>query len=216
MAEMFSTLRFLAVSYSICVFCASSDHIAPVYFAQARELGEEMGRRGYRLVYGGGQVGLMGTVARSVHSAGGRVVGVIPRRPDWAEVVYEQADDLIYTATMRERKAIMEERADAFIALPGGIGTLEEVLEIITLRHLRYHRKPIVLLDGHGYYDPLLQMLERSIAEGFARPSLRDTYHVTSNVQEALDHIQSYLKRPAPALEAPPPTEEIEAVEPES
>lgn len=199
------------MSYSICVFCASSDHIAPRYFEQARELGEEMARRGHQLVYGGGQVGLMGTVARAVHSTGGRVVGVIPRRDDWAEVVYERADDLIYTATMRERKAIMEERADGFIALPGGIGTFEELLEIITLRQLGYHRKPIVLLDRFGYYDPLWQLLEKSIAEGFARPSLRDMYHVADTVRDALHHIEAHAVAAVPPEPAPTATEEIES-----
>lgn len=116
------------MSYSICVFCASSDRIAERYFDQATELGEEMARRGHRLVYGGGQVGLMGAVARAVRAGGGTVVGVTPRRLDWAEVVYADADEMIYTATMRERKTIMEQRADAFIVLPGGIGTLEEAL----------------------------------------------------------------------------------------
>jgi len=197
-----------SVGYSICVFCASSDSIAPRYFEQARELGEEMARRGHQLVYGGGQVGLMGAVARAVHSLGGRVVGVVPRRDDWAEVIYEEADDLIYTATMRERKAIMEERADAFIALPGGIGTFEELLEIITLRHLGYHQKPIVLLDRYGYYDPLFQMLERSIAEGFSRPSLRDLYHIATTVKDALHQVETHVVAPAPA---PAAGEQIES-----
>ena len=186
------------MSYSICVFCASSDGIAAEYFALAKELGEEIGRRGHSLVYGGGQVGLMGAVARSVRAVGGAVVGVIPQRLDWAEVVYREADEMIYTQTMRERKATMEQRADAFIVLPGGIGTLEEALEVITLRHLGYHRKPIVLLDGHGYYEPLLQMLERAVAGGFARASLRETYHVAETVQDALDYIESHLARPRP------------------
>ncbi len=205
------------MKHSICVFCASSDHIAPRYFEQARELGEEMARRGHQLVYGGGQVGLMGAIARAVHSAGGRVIGVIPRRPDWAEVVYQEADDLIYTATMRERKAIMEERADGFIALPGGIGTFEEVLEIITLRHLGYHRKPIVLLDRFGYYDPLWQLLEKSIAEGFARPGLRDMFHIASSTRDALHHIEANAAVPAAMEPEAPSAEQIEsAVEPKS
>ncbi|MGE5619995.1 MAG: TIGR00730 family Rossman fold protein [Sphingomonadaceae bacterium] len=177
---------------SICVFCASSEQIASRYFEQARELGQEMARRGHQLVYGGGRLGLMGAVARAVHDAGGRVIGVIPRRADWAEAVYQEADDLIYTATMRERKAIMEEKADAFLALPGGIGTLEELLEIITLRHLGYHEKPIVILDRYGYFDPLIEMLVRSIVEGFGRPRLRDMFHVATTVTDALHHIETY------------------------
>lgn len=188
------------MSYSICVFCASSDRIAERYFDQATELGEEMARRGHRLVYGGGQVGLMGAVARAVRAGGGTVVGVTPRRLDWAEVVYADADEMIYTATMRERKTIMEQRADAFIVLPGGIGTLEEALEILTLRSLGYHRKPIVLLDDHGYYEPLLQMLERTVAEGFARPGLHETYCLAGSVRDALNHIEFHLAslRPRP------------------
>ncbi len=203
------------MSYSICVFCASSDHIAPRYFEEAKALGEEMARRGHQLVYGGGQVGLMGTVARAVHSSGGRVVGVIPRRDDWAEVVFTQADDLVYTATMRERKAIMAERSDGFIALPGGIGTFEELLEIITLRHLGYHRKPIALLDRYGYYEPLHQLLEKSITEGFAKPSLRDMYHVAATVQDALHHIEAGAAEAVAPKPSPSATEEIETtVEP--
>lgn len=197
---------------SICVFCSSSDLLAPPYFALARQLGEEMVKMGYGLVYGGGQVGLMGTVARAVHASGGRVVGVIPRRDDWAEVVYEESDDLIYTLTMRERKAIMAERADAFIALPGGIGTLEELLEVITLRHLGYHDKPIVVLDNQDYYRPLLDMLERSIEQGFARPDLRDMYLITDSVSDALHHIDSHRSR-RPSRRSPPAEEQIEDLE---
>lgn len=204
------------VSLSICVFCASSDRIAAPYFVQAQRLGEEMARRGHRLIYGGGQVGLMGTVARSIHNSGGTVLGVIPKRDDWSEVVYEAADVLIYTATMRERKAIMEQRADAFITLPGGIGTFEELLEILTLRHLGYHQKPVVLLDGHGYYEPLLRMLDRSIDEGFTRESLRDILHVAETVQDALDYVESQAEIPEFLVEPAPPRVEIEgAVEPD-
>jgi uncharacterized protein (TIGR00730 family) len=181
------------VNHCICVFCASSNGIAERYFELAKELGEEMARRGHRLVYGGGQNGLMGTVARAVQAGGGHVLGVIPRRPDWAELVFQEANEMIYTSHMRDRKATMELRADAFIALPGGIGTLEELLEIITLRSLGYHQKPIVLLDGRGYYAPLLQMLEKTVAEGFARPGLKEMYHLAETVQDALDYIESHL-----------------------
>ncbi|MHB0868273.1 MAG: LOG family protein [Chloroflexota bacterium] len=206
----------MKVKRSICVFCASSEHIAPRYFEHAMELGEEMARRGHQLVYGGGQVGLMGTVARAVHSGGGRVIGVLPRRADWAEVVYLESDDLIYTTTMRERKGIMEEKADAFIALPGGIGTLEELLEIITLRHLGYHNKPVVILDRYGYFEPLLQMFEKSIVEGFGRPHLRDVYHLATTVSDALHHIETHPSPPAPPKQ-PPLAEAIEStVEPDA
>jgi len=182
------------VSYCLCVYCAASDEIDDIYFRQAAELGAEMASRGHRLVYGGGLRGLMGAVARSVQAGGGNVVGVIPERLDRVEVTYTDADEMIYTLTMRERKAIMEQRADAFIALPGGIGTLEELLEIITLKSLGYHNKPIVILDGHGYYEPLLQMLEQTISGGFARPTLREVYYVAESIADALDHIEASLR----------------------
>jgi len=185
------------VSHTICVFCASSNGVAERYFDQARELGEEMARRGLRLVYGGGQIGLMGAVARAMRASGGHVIGVIPGRPDWAELVFPDANEMIYTSHIRDRKATMELKADAFIALPGGIGTMEELFEIVTLRTLGYHRKPIVILDGHGYYEPLLRMLERAVSEGFARPSLRESYHLSDSVRDALDYIESHLSKQA-------------------
>lgn len=176
-------------SKSVCVFCSSSDGVAPVFVEAADHLGALIARSGQTLVYGGGRVGLMGALARSVHRNGGRVVGVIPRSLMDAEVGYRQADELILTRDLRERKAIMEARCDSFICLPGGFGTLEETLEIITLRQLRLLDKPIVILNVAGFYDPLVSLFEHLYAARFARPDARDLYHVSTTAEDALQYL---------------------------
>ena len=170
----------------LCVYCASSNHVDERYFALARALGAEIGRRGWTLVYGGGGVGLMGELARAVQAAGGLVVGVIPQALLDREVGYMAADELIVTTTMRERKRLMDDRAEAFVALPGGFGTLEELLEIMTLRQLGYHDKPIAIVNADGYFDPLLAQFERIFAEGFTHDRYRDLYTVAPTVAAAL------------------------------
>ncbi|KPV52238.1 hypothetical protein SE17_16680 [Kouleothrix aurantiaca] len=170
----------------ICVYCASSNAIAEDYFALARELGAAMAEQGMGLVYGGGSVGMMGELARAVHAAGGHVVGVIPQFLLDREVGYLQADELIVTTTMRERKRMMDERAAAFVALPGGFGTLEELLEILTLRQLGYHDKPIIIVNAGGFFDPLLAQFERGFASGFTHERYRRLYEVAGSVSEAL------------------------------
>lgn len=184
---------------SICVFCSSSNELAPAYVALATELGELLARHGHELVYGGGNVGLMGQVARAVHAHGGRIYGVIPQALVDYELAYEEADELVVTANLRERKQRMEDRAHAFIALPGGIGTLEEVLEIITLKQLHYHNKAVVLVNAQGYYDPLLAQLDRAVAERFARPELHELYQVASDAATALRLVEEYQPRFVPA-----------------
>lgn len=166
---------------SICVYCSSSNLIHDGYFVDAAALGKGIGERGDTLVYGGGQLGLMGEVAKATHAAGGRVVGVIPEAMRTVEVCYEGADELIVTKTMRQRKQIMDDRADAFVVLPGGFGTLEELLEILTLRILRYHQKPVVLLNTLGFFDDLLHLFDRLYAEGFARKKSFQLYHVAKD-----------------------------------
>jgi len=177
---------------SICVFSSSSDAVAPHYMAAATELGAAIAKRSLTLVYGGGRVGLMGVVARSVHAHGGRVVGVIPGFLRRHEVAYEEADELIVTKDLRERKAIMEERADAFIALPGGFGTLEEILEILTLKQLATHSKPIVFLNTERFFDPLLNLFEQLFDQSFAKPETRTHYHVANAPMEVLTHLENY------------------------
>ncbi len=176
----------------ICVYSSSSSAIATVYFQAAAELGQEIARRRDTMLYGGGLVGLMGAVAKAVHQTGGRVVGVIPEALNVPGVVYENCDELIITQTLRERKAIMDQRSDAFIALPGGYGTLEELLEIITLKQLRYHQKPIVILNINGFYDRLLKQFDQIISERFAKPECEKLYYITDTVDGALDYIEHY------------------------
>ena len=177
----------------VCVYCASSNSIAAPYFALAEELGRAMAQRGWGLVYGGGSVGMMGAVARAVQAAGGRVVGVIPQFLLDREVGYLQADELIVTHTMRERKRLMDERADAFIALPGGFGTLEELLEILTLRQLGYHDKPIIIVNAGGFFDPLLARFERGFAQGFTHPHHRRLYVAVETIAAALEQLAGSL-----------------------
>lgn len=157
----------------ICVYCGASDGVNGEYLTGASALGAEMARRGYGLVYGGGSVGLMGAVARGVKENGGTVHGVIPTPLMSKEVSGPPIGTLEIVDSMHTRKARMAELSDAFIALPGGFGTLEELFETITWTQLGIHRKPIGLLNIAGFYDPLLAMIEHSIAQGFVRPKYR-------------------------------------------
>ena len=168
----------------LCVFCGSSRNLDLKYHAVAEELGRRMVAGGWGLVYGGGNVGLMGSVARAVKQAGGRVVGVIPGFMRERELAYLEADEMISVETMRERKRLMEERATAFVALPGGIGTLEELAEIMTLRYINLTRKPIVLLNQDGFYDELLAFFERMTRERFKSPGLHAVLSVATHVEQ--------------------------------
>lgn len=193
----------------MCVFCASSEAAAEKYRAVGRELGAAVADRGWNLMYGGGNIGLMGEVARAALAAGAHVTGVIPHLLADREVALENVSSLVRTDTMRERKALMDEGSDAFIVLPGGIGTLEELVEILTLRQLGYHDRPIVLLDPTGYWDPLLQLLHRMVDEQLAERELLDLIASVSTVAEALD-----AARPERAAATPSPTSDpAEALE---
>jgi len=179
------------MSTNVCVYCSSSDEIDREFFTHARQLGESLGKRGDTLVYGGGSVGLMGEVARACHDQGGKVVGVIPESLKTAEIAYHQADELIVTETMSERKKLMFTKGDAFIILPGGFGTLEELAEVIVLRVLKYQDRPIIILNCLGFYDPLIELFDHFIEHNFAKPKHRELYTVVKTVEEAvaaLDH----------------------------
>jgi cytokinin riboside 5'-monophosphate phosphoribohydrolase len=175
------------VTLSVCVFCSSAGGLPDEYRQAAGDLGRELAVRGHRLVYGGGDVGLMGEVARSVHANGGIVVGVIPQGLVDRELAYDPADELLVTETLRERKAEMDARADAFVALPGGFGTLEELLEVLTLRQLRLHDRPIVLVNVAGYWDPFLAMVGDMVAQGFAPLGEGALFQVAKTAAEAVD-----------------------------
>ncbi len=177
----------------ICVYGAASPSIAPVYIEQGEALGHAMVRRGHSLVFGGGALGLMGAVARGVRAEGGHIIGVVPRffEHDAAETLYTDCDDYIGTDTMRERKLIMEDKADAFIITPGGIGTFEEFLEILTLRQLCRHEKPIAIFNVEGYYDTLLRFLNEAIEKGFLKNTCLDLFCVTDDAEELLAYLEA-------------------------
>ncbi|OYV02438.1 MAG: Rossman fold protein, TIGR00730 family [Verrucomicrobiales bacterium VVV1] len=173
----------------LCVYCASSDRLDPKYYAAATELGHELVRQGWGLVYGGGKTGMMGAVARATKAAGGRVVGVIPEFMKARELAYDEADELISVITMRERKLLMETRADAFVTLPGGFGTLEEIMEILTLRQLDVVKKPCVFLNQDGFYDDLIRLFEKMLAEKFFKPSNMELFRVANTVADVFPQI---------------------------
>lgn len=178
---------------NITVFSSSSDAVDPLFFEVARSLGRRIAERGDTLIYGGANVGLMGAMAKTAQQAGGRIVGVIPKYIGDRGIAFDEADELIFTANLRERKAIMEQRGDAFIVLPGGFGTLEETVEIITLKQLQQHLKPIVILNAHGFYDPLHTLFEHFYEQHFAKPASRTLYHFADSVEDAFAYLDSYV-----------------------
>jgi len=171
---------------SVCVYCGSSNRVDPKFLDAATELGRLMGEAGLRLIYGGGRVGLMGRVADGVLAAGGTVLGIIPGHLHDREVAHPGVSELMVVDTMHERKMLMAEQADAFVVLPGGYGTLDEMFEIITWRQLGLHDKPLVLVDLFGYWAPLAQLLDTIIETGFAQPECRQLYRTVTSVAEIL------------------------------
>jgi uncharacterized protein (TIGR00730 family) len=175
----------------LCVYCSSSDRLDAKYYAAATELGHELVARGWGLVYGGGNTGLMGAVARAVKEKGGNVIGVIPEFMKVRELAFAEADELITVVTMRERKLLMEARADAFVTLPGGWGTLEEIMEILTLRQLDIVQKPCVFLNQDGFYDDLVKLFEKMLAEKFFKPSNMELYRTAATVPDVFAQIEA-------------------------
>lgn len=175
----------------ICVYGASSNTIDPAYIRAVEDLGRAIARRGHGLVFGGGAQGLMGAAARGVTEGGGSILGVAPHFFNVDGILYQQCTEFLYTDTMRERKAIMEDRADAFVMVPGGIGTFEEFFEILTLRQLGRHNKPIAVLNLNGYYDPMNAMLETAIAQNFMKPECRTLYAMFQTPEALLDYLES-------------------------
>jgi len=171
----------------ICVYCSSSNAVDSTYVDLAEAFGEGLGRLGHTLIYGGGDVGLMGATARSATEHGAHVVGVIPERLQAREGLYTLADELIVTQTMSERKQTMFRRADAFTVLPGGYGTVEEFMEVLTLQHLGYHSHPITLVSPDGFYDTLLDFFAELYNGGFGRVQIEETVAVVETAGEALD-----------------------------
>lgn len=164
--------------FTICVYCGSRPGVDPAHAQAARLTGQVIGQRGWQLVYGGGRVGLMGVVADAVLATGGRVVGVIPRKLREKEVGHDALTEIHVVDTMHQRKQMMAERADAFLALPGGIGTLEELFEVWTWRQIGYHDQPIGVLNVNGFYDGLLSFMRETVSGGFLEQSQLDSLHV--------------------------------------
>jgi uncharacterized protein (TIGR00730 family) len=174
---------------SVCVYCGSRPGTGPMHLAAARALGQAIGGRGWRLVYGGGHVGLMGAVADATLAAGGQVLGVIPERLKDMEVGHAGLTELRVVGTMHERKRIMAEQADAFVALPGGIGTFEELFEVWTWRHLGYHDQPIGLLNVAGFFDPLLVFLAHTRDQGFIDDTQQGMLTIETEPVRLLDRL---------------------------
>jgi uncharacterized protein (TIGR00730 family) len=176
----------------LCVFCGSSAGSRPAYAEAARRLGEALARRGVALVYGGSRIGLMGILADSVLAAGGHAIGVIPQMLVDKEVAHESLPDLRVVGSMHERKALMAELADGFLAMPGGYGTFEEFFEALTWLQLGMHPKPCALLNLEGYYDPLLALLDRAVQDRFLRPSNRELALAGDDIEALLDRMAAF------------------------
>ena len=177
----------------LCVFCGSTDGTDPEFRREASALGILLGARGFGLVYGGASVGLMGAVADASLAAGAPVVGVLPAVLRDREVAHSGLTELHYVGSMHERKALMSDRADAFLALPGGFGTLDEFVEILTWAQLGIHAKPCVLVNTGGYFDALLAFLDHAVAEGFLRPQNHALIKIAGNAEEAVALIEQAL-----------------------
>ena len=177
----------------ICVYGAASPTIDEVYIKTVEEMGKIMVKRGHSLVFGGGGNGLMGAAARGVRSAGGKIFGVIPKFFDdeKVEAICDFCDELVQPDTMRERKQIMEDNADAFIVVPGGIGTFEEFFEILTLKQLCRHNKPIAIYNINGYYNEIIHAMEKAIEKNFIRDNCRELYFVTDNIDDLFGYIEA-------------------------
>lgn len=171
---------------TVCVFCGSSTNVAEAYRQSATLLGTALGQAEMDLVYGGGHVGLMGIVADAALAAGSRVTGIIPRFLKEFEVGHEGLDELVITETMHDRKQLMYERADAFVTLPGGLGTFDETIEVITWTQLGLSSKPVILVNVDGYWDPFLALIRHSIAEGFAKPEHEAILSIVATPEEAI------------------------------
>ncbi len=187
---------------SVCVYCGSSNSVDPAYLEAAYRLGGEIARAGLTFVYGGGGVGLMGASARGAHEAGGKVLGIIPEFLKGREQPFDDVETIVVT-TMHERKMMMFEQSDSFVVLPGGIGTLEEIVELLSWRRLDLHRKPIVFLNQNGFYEGLFAMFRHTIDENFSPPEMLETYRSVDRVEDVAPAILSMAVSPEPT-EGPP------------
>jgi uncharacterized protein (TIGR00730 family) len=177
---------------NLCIYCGSNLGTRPAYAARAREFARLLVRHGIGLVYGGARVGLMGALADAAIEAGGKVVGIIPRALAGAEIAHDGLSELVVTESMHARKRVMAERSDAFVALPGGIGTLEELFEIWTWTQLGFQQKPCGVLNVEGYYDGLVRFVDHAVAEGYLKGVHRDILSIESDPEALLSRLQAF------------------------
>ena len=175
---------------SVCLFCASSDGADPAYIQSARDFGVATAAAGWRLVYGGGGVGLMGAAARAAHEAGGRVVGIMPAFLRSRERLFDDVETIVVTS-MHERKQLMYDQSDAFVVAPGGIGTLEEIVELLSWKRLDLHSKPVVFLNINGFWNGFFELMRHSVAQGMTPASFLQAWTVADTVEDAMNQLES-------------------------
>ncbi|MTI09035.1 LOG family protein [Curvivirga aplysinae] len=176
---------------SVCVYCGASNNVSDVYKNAGQQLGQKLAEHKSRLIYGGGSVGIMGIVADAVMDSGGEVTGIIPKFLDDYEVGHQHLTELIITENMHERKNLMAEKAESFVVLPGGLGTLEEFFEMVTWKQLGLHDKPIVIFNVNGFWDALVTLIDHQISEKFAREENRSLFTVATTVDEIIEQLET-------------------------
>lgn len=181
---------------NICLYGASSNAIAKSYTNPTEELGAKIAERGHTLIYGGGAAGLMGAAARGVYSRGGKIIGIVPSFLNVDGILFDKCDEMIFTETMRERKQLMEERADAFIMTPGGVGTFDEFFEILTLKQLGRHSKPIAAFNINGYFNSLIEQLKNAVHKQFMNPEAFELCMFTDNADKLINYIEQSVSKP--------------------
>jgi uncharacterized protein (TIGR00730 family) len=174
---------------NVCVFCGASGNVEQKYMDIAIDCGKLLAERGHTLIYGGGDSGLMGAVSRTAHANGATVTGIFPRFIEEFEPLSHDLDNTVFVETMDERKAIMISKSDAFLTIPGGFGTLDEFFEVLTLKTLRRHKKPLILVNQYNYWDDLIALIDKVINERFARDGAKDLYIVVDTLEEAIEFL---------------------------
>ena len=184
---------------NICLYGASSSAIAKSYINPTEELGAKIAERGHTLIYGGGAEGLMGAAARGAYSQGGKIIGIVPSFLNVDGILFDNCDEMIFTETMRERKQLMEEKSDAFIVTPGGVGTFDEFFEILTLKQLGRHSKPIAVFNINGYFDSLIEQLKNAVHKQFMNPESFELCFFTDNADKLINYIEYAANEPEQA-----------------
>lgn len=181
---------------NICLYGASSNAIAKSYINPTEELGAKIAERGHTLIYGGGAAGLMGAAARGAYSRGGKIIGIVPSFLNVDGILFDKCDEMIFTDTMRERKQLMEESADAFIVTPGGVGTFDEFFEILTLKQLGRHSKSIAVFNINGYFNSLIEQLKNAVHKQFMNPESFELCMFTDNADKLINYIEQSVNKP--------------------